>query len=97
MGWGLGKSCNDTIEYDKKIQQYKDSIRESKVKIEYLQKEQIKLEQIISEQYIKIESQKRQIVKLKKKLNEKVDSVRNLDNQQSLEYISEWLSKRGSN
>lgn len=94
MGWGLRNSGIKNVDQNERILQYKDSLMRSKGRVEELEVSQKVLEQSISEQYKQIQLQKSQIVKLKKRLNEKVDSVRNLNNEQSLRYISKWLSER---
>lgn len=94
MGWGLGNSCNKQVDYNEKILQYRDSLNRSKGRVKELELQQKSLEKEISDKYKEIQKQKIQINKLKKKLNEKVDSVRNLDNEQSLQYITKWLSER---
>jgi len=96
MGWGLGSSCNDSVKYDRIINAYTDSLNKSKVKVEFLETKQLELEVSIVDQNNKIKRQAEEIKKLKKKLDEKVDSIRNLSNKQSIEYLSNWLSK-GSN
>lgn len=40
-----------------------------------------------------IQNKNREISKLKEKINEKVDSVGNLDNKHTYELLSEWVSK----
>jgi hypothetical protein len=96
LGWGLGLSCNDNVGKDKLIDSYKDSILISKERVRVLEEQQLLIEKSLADTYLELNKKDREINKLKNKLREKIDSVSNLDNKQSLEYITKWLSK-GSN
>ena len=93
LGWGLGLSCNDNVGKDKLIDSYKDSILISKERIKVLEEQEELLEVQLANTYLQLTKKDREINKLKNKLREKIDSVGNLDNKQSLEYITKWLSK----
>jgi uncharacterized coiled-coil protein SlyX len=96
LGWGLGLSCNNNVKKDKLIDSYKDSILISKERIRVLEEQEGFIQKELDNTYLQISKKDREITKLKNKLREKIDSVGNLDNKQSLEYITKWLSK-GSN
>lgn len=79
-----------------KIEELRDSVNIAEGKLFVLEENQTKLE---SDLYVKnkmILDQKRTINELKKRLNEKVDSVAHLDDKRTFEYITKYLSKRDS-
>lgn len=93
LGWGLSLSCNTDVKKDKLIDSYKDSILISKERIKVLEEQETLLEVQLANTYLQLTKKDREINKLKNKLREKIDSVGNLDNKQSLEYITKWLSQ----
>lgn len=92
---GFSTSENNA-KFEKKIDALEDSIQRKEHKIEFLQMHERSLIDQIIVRDLEIESLKKNINKLKKRNNEKVDSVYRLNNQRTFDYITNYLSKRGS-
>lgn len=92
---GFSVSENNA-KFEKKIDALEDSIQRKEHKIEFLKTHERSLIEQIVVRDMEIQSLKKNISKLKKKNNEKVDSVYRLDNQRTFEYITKYLSKRDS-
>lgn len=87
---------SESLKFQKKEAILLDSLQKSYDRVGVLTYDQKQLEKELSITYQEINNQKIIISKLKKRLNEKADSVYNLNDTQSLEFLSEWLSKRGN-
>jgi hypothetical protein len=82
--------------YEAKIALLTDSIHYKEGKLAIYKLDQEKLQEQIFVREQKILDLNKYIKILKKKNDEKADSVYNLDNQHTTTYIAEWLSKRSN-
>lgn len=85
---------NDKLE--KKIAILNDSIHYKEGKLAIYKIDQQKLQEQIFVREQEILDLNKYIKILKKKNNEKADSIYNLDSQHTTTYITNWLSKRGN-
>lgn len=92
----IGLSVDNTKKdkYDSKISILTDSIHTIQGRLDIYKLDQKELQNQLFVKQSEINNQKIIINRLKKKLNEKADSVYNLNDKQSLEFLSNWLSKR---
>lgn len=79
-----------------KVGVLRDSINVADGKLATLRLEEVKLEHSLYVQSKQISEQKKIINDLKRRLNEKVDSVAHLDDKHTFEYITKYLSQRDS-
>lgn len=85
---------NKKDKYEAKIALLTDSIHHIEGQLSIYKLDQKELMDQLSVKQGEINNQKLIINKLKKKLNEKADSIYNLNDKQSIEFLSKWLSKR---
>lgn len=79
-----------------KIEELRDSVNIAEGKLFVLEENQIKLDSTLYVKNKVILDQKKTINDLKRRLNEKVDSIAHLDDKRTFEYITNYLSKRDS-
>jgi len=92
----LNSTDRSKDKYESKIAILTDSIHTMQGRLDvYKVDEKELLDQLFVKQE-EINNQRVIINKLKKKLDEKTDSVYNLNDKQSLEFLSNWLSKRNN-
>lgn len=82
--------------YQKIIKSYNDSIRVLNHNYLLLKKKEVILKDSLHKTLDKLKSTRASIIIIKQQSNEKADSVYNLSNNESLLFLTEWLSKRDS-
>jgi len=82
--------------HQKTIESYNDSIQLLNKKYFLLKHQEISLRDSLSETLNKLKATRGSIIIIKQQSNEKADSVYNLSNNESLLFLTEWLSKRDS-
>lgn len=80
---------------DQIIKNYEDSISVYQKELKVLKLQRDSLDISLAKSLEELEEKKTQIKNLKKKLYAKADSVKYLPNDKSVEYLSNFLSKRG--
>ena len=80
----------------KTIESYNDSIQLLNKKYFLLKHQEISLRDSLNETLNKLKATRESIIIIKQQSNEKADSVYNLSNNESLLFLTEWLSKRDS-
>lgn len=96
LGLSLGNSCNNSYQKSEIIRRYEDSIRVNKILLQQKQEELEVLEKDLINSLNTYNDLQKKYKRLKNSINEKVDSVGNLDNHSSYLFISKWLSERNN-
>ena len=78
------------------IESYSDSIKVLNKDYLLLKNQQIVLKDSLNEVLYRFKTIRKSVIILKQESNEKADSVYNLSNNESLLFLTEWLSKRDS-
>lgn len=82
--------------HQKVMESYSDSIKVLNKKYFLLKQQEVSLRDSLSETLNKLKATRESITIIKQQSYEKADSVYNLSNNESLLFLTEWLSKRDS-